>query len=409
MTKNIFVSQIGARMHYAVPLALHNKGMLAGFNTDFVIKHNSTKSLIKLFINSKQTIAKKFLGRQLPVPAKLISTHFSFFFRYNLSLKRSKNLANLAHIFYSYGLEFSKKAISSCNSFSNSTVIYSYCRESFFLFKKFKNIKRLILEQYILPRQLMDNLLQEEQKIWPSFELQIDENYIEQSKNLYEIEMNEWNLSDLILCPSEYVKNGLITINPNLKNKIVVLPYSYDKKSCELTTFSKKKRVLFVGEVGIRKGAHYLILASKCFDDNVEFIFAGRITLPRSFLETEAGHNCKFLGVIQRNSVENLYKSASVFVLPSLCEGSATVLYEAMSFGIPIICSENSGAPFTMQDHGIITKIRDVEAIVNSLNTLLFDENKWNEFSQGALNCVKNLSFAHYSEKLTHIINSKLE
>ena len=65
--------------------------------------------------------------------------------------------------------------------------------------------------------------------------------------------------------------------------------------------------------------------------------------------------------------MSNLYKWADVFVLPSICEGSAMVTYEALIHGLPIITTYNSGSIVRDGVDGFITSIRDVEAIAECL------------------------------------------
>ncbi|MGY8954541.1 MAG: glycosyltransferase, partial [Flavobacteriales bacterium] len=59
-------------------------------------------------------------------------------------------------------------------------------------------------------------------------------------------------------------------------------------------------------------------------------------------------------GPLSRSHVQEYYMNADVFVLPSLCEGSATVIYEAMSFGLPIITTNNSGSIIENGNEGFI-------------------------------------------------------
>jgi glycosyltransferase involved in cell wall biosynthesis len=61
--------------------------------------------------------------------------------------------------------------------------------------------------------------------------------------------------------------------------------------------------------------------------------------------------------------VDQLYLSADVFALPSLSEGSALVVYEAMAAGLPVVVTPNCGAVARDGLDGYVVPIRDPEAI----------------------------------------------
>lgn len=63
------------------------------------------------------------------------------------------------------------------------------------------------------------------------------------------------------------------------------------------------------------------------------------------------------------------YREADVFCLPSLHEGFPNVICEAMSCGLPILCSKVSDNPFIVQDgiNGYIFDPSSIEEIANSI------------------------------------------
>ena len=67
------------------------------------------------------------------------------------------------------------------------------------------------------------------------------------------------------------------------------------------------------------------------------------------------------------------FYEADVFVLPSIAEGFAQVLLEAMSCGLPIITTENTAGPdiITNGKEGFIIPIRDVAALVQKLSLFI--------------------------------------
>jgi glycosyltransferase involved in cell wall biosynthesis len=60
-----------------------------------------------------------------------------------------------------------------------------------------------------------------------------------------------------------------------------------------------------------------------------------------------------------------------VFVFPSICEGSATVTYEALASGIPVIATPNTGSVVRDGIDGHIVPMRNPEAIAQSIESYL--------------------------------------
>lgn len=96
---------------------------------------------------------------------------------------------------------------------------------------------------------------------------------------------------------------------------------------------------LFVGSVGVRKGAHILLEAWKTAPANARLRLVGPVEQPIRKL---------FGDVLNRDSVTCTgflsdvgpeYRAADVFVLPSLEEGDPIVTYEAAAHRLPIIAS----------------------------------------------------------------------
>ncbi|TFH47206.1 MAG: glycosyltransferase, partial [Lysobacterales bacterium] len=133
---------------------------------------------------------------------------------------------------------------------------------------------------------------------------------------------------------------------------------------------NNKLRVLFAGEVGLRKGVPYLLDALHILGpDRVEARFAGTVAIAASKLEPYRDV-ATFLGPVPYSMMAALYRWADVFVLPSICEGSAVVTYEALAAGIPVICTPNTGSIVRHGVDGFIVPIRDAEAVANRLDHL---------------------------------------
>src|SRR4029077_18852254 len=72
-------------------------------------------------------------------------------------------------------------------------------------------------------------------------------------------------------------------------------------------------------------------------------------------------------GPVPRSDMGVHFAWADVFLLPSLCEGSATVVYEALSASLPVICTQNTGSIVRDGVEGRIIPIRDSRVIAEAV------------------------------------------
>ena len=93
----------------------------------------------------------------------------------------------------------------------------------------------------------------------------------------------------------------------------------------------------------MRKGSPYVLEAARRLAGSATFRMVGPCSLPAQIIDG-APSNLEILGPVPRGDIMRHYAWADVFLLPSVCEGSATVVYEALTAGLPVICTPNTGS-----------------------------------------------------------------
>ena len=161
-------------------------------------------------------------------------------------------------------------------------------------------------------------------------------------------------------------------------------------------------RVLTVGQVGIRKGSPIVWEVAKMFPD-LTFEMVGPIDLPDNVLKNKPT-NVVLHGVVPRDQIADFYDTCDVFLLPSLCEGSATVIYEALSYGLPILCSYNSGSVVQNGLEGFVLDTFDPKDYAVHLRKLITDPKLICTLSQNSLATSKRFTEELYSEKLIEFL-----
>jgi glycosyltransferase involved in cell wall biosynthesis len=113
-----------------------------------------------------------------------------------------------------------------------------------------------------------------------------------------------------------------------------------------------------------------------------------------------------FLGHISRQDVLEQYAWADVLVMPSVSEGSATVTYEALASGLPLIATWNSGAWVKDGYNGFVIPVRDSHALAERLQQLCRNPNLVHEMSRAAAASATHFSWAAYERRLLKVVNA---
>jgi glycosyltransferase involved in cell wall biosynthesis len=151
--------------------------------------------------------------------------------------------------------------------------------------------------------------------------------------------------------------------------------------------------------VCLRKGAPYMLEAARALKGLAEFRWCGALQLlPEA--ARRLGEYVDLRGPVPRPQMAEHYAWADVFLLPSICEGSATVCYEALAAGLPVITTPNAGSVVRDGLEGFIVPIRDVGAIADRLERLAGDRELLEEMSRRAAERAKEFTLEKYGARL---------
>lgn len=186
----------------------------------------------------------------------------------------------------------------------------------------------------------------------------------------------------------------------------------------------KGLRVLWSGEFTHRKALQLLLRALAMLPSSCEFTLRilGQGPLNKKWhrLAQNLGieDNCQWMGWLPHQEALRQYEWADVFVHSSLRDTSGTVILEALSHGVPVICLDHQGAKdIVTQDCGVkipVTTPKDVIGrLRDAISFIAQDRTKLKVLSDGAIQrAMKYLWSAKGEEiaKLYHkvILSSRL-
>jgi len=158
--------------------------------------------------------------------------------------------------------------------------------------------------------------------------------------------------------------------------------------------YTKEKNEIVLGHAGRfveQKGHKYLIELAKCLKSqhiNFKILLAGTGPLENDIrqLITSEKLNDSFVFLGHLNDMHNFFNSIDFFVFPSLWEGAANTLIEAMAYRKLCFVFNISSMPEMVKDQetGIVTEVGDVENMAKEIIHLTKNPDKLNKLVDNA-------------------------
>lgn len=248
-----------------------------------------------------------------------------------------------------------------------------------------------------------EQLLAEEAELQPEFAETLQfHRFSRETASRLDDEIRE---TDRVLVPSAFARDTFTEFGiPS--GKVLPVPLGVDtdlfhpsEKPPKRSTF----RVLFVGQITQRKGISYLLEAfRRAAIPRSELMLVGRIC--RSDRAWRHLPGVRHEGPLPRRELPAIYRSADVFVMPSLIEGFCLTALEAMACGLPTILSKNTlGGEITDGPSAFLVPIRDADAIAKRLVQLYENGDARDAMGHAAHERAQLFSWEHYGERIATV------
>jgi glycosyltransferase involved in cell wall biosynthesis len=181
----------------------------------------------------------------------------------------------------------------------------------------------------------------------------------------------EMELAEAVMCPSQFVADSLPDY-ARANKKVIVVSFGSPPASPAKAFASangRKLRVLFAGSMSQRKGLGDLLAAMRRLNRiDVELVIMGSLQAPMEFYRNEFNGFTYEPGRPHAQVLE-LMQNCDLFCLPSIVEGRALVMQEAMSQGLPLIITPNTGGEDLIDDGvtGFLVPIRCPDEIADRI------------------------------------------
>jgi glycosyltransferase involved in cell wall biosynthesis len=222
----------------------------------------------------------------------------------------------------------------------------------------------------------------------------------------------ELALADWVHCNSTFTKKTLIDGGVS-EEKIIVTPYGFPPVAAGEQR--ERERVVFLnaGTQNLRKGIHLLYQAWRELrfnEEEAELWLIGSMNLPEA-LRRDLPGRVQIQDSIPRSELMDLYRQASVFVLPSLADGFGMVISESMSRGLPVITTQHTGGPDIIdhEEDGFIIPPDDKEALKAQMQWCVDHRHRLPEIGAQAVETAKQWQWSDYRRALAEKAEQKVE
>lgn len=396
-TTNWLCCQLGAREHYAMPRALHRAKLLDRFLTD---------AWIPPWFLLRKLSGLKFADRfHHELSSARVSAFNSSLMLFEL-LARARRLGEWQTILARN--RWFQRNVSSVLRLQVTTpdsqqilLSYSYTAVEPFRYAKSHGWKTVLVQ--IDPGPEEEKIVAEEVIRVPS----LSGDWRRAPAEYWAAWRDECDLADHIVINSEWSREALVRSGiPG--EKLSVIPLAYEESTAcsgEPTaghirnetsdtgrtrmyparfTNERPMRVLFLGQVNLRKGIARLLDAAWILrTEPAEFWIVGPVQLAAA--KTFApGARVKWFGPATRRQAAEKYQAADIFILPTLSDGFAITQLEAQAYGLPVIASRFCGSVVDSGRNGMVLQEPSAACIAAAIRDCIADPGKLQNFAAGS-------------------------
>jgi len=203
----------------------------------------------------------------------------------------------------------------------------------------------------------------------------------------------ECRLADRILVNSSWSRRALLEEGvPEQDIRVVPLAYeapveaaSFRRNYPDTFTFERPLRVLFLGQINLRKGMSAILEAMLLLQNEpVEFWFVGQrhMKVPVECLNNK---QARWVGGVPRGDAARYYQEADVFLFPTFSDGFGLTQLEAQAWKLPIIASRFCGDVVRDGINGALLQEVSGKAIAEVIRSFMTDPARLGSMSHNAV------------------------
>jgi len=395
----VAVAQLGARRHYAVPLAFWREGLLEQFFTDVYLKGIWPPVISCAGRFLPVSGIRRLSGRrheQLP-PEKVTAVWTTRM----IGKLRGPATARMDE-WMATGEYFCRRILAKGLGRADAVYAFSSAARELLLYCREHGLTG-VLDHATAPQGSEMKLVREEQERFPGWVCAETKSSVLEAYSRRQHE--EERLASIIICGCSFVK-GMLADTGVDRDRIKVVPLGISMPPEMPVVSHGGLNVLFVGSDGLRKGIGYLARAAKLLrSSNIHFRAVGDLGLTSQGMN-EIREDIKVLGSVPRSAMREHWAWADVLVLPSVSETFGLVVLEAMASGLAVITTTSTCGPDVVRSgvDGFVVPPRNAEALAEKLDWMASNPALLSDMKRSARSHAGDFTLEKYGRRLAEAV-----
>lgn len=235
--------------------------------------------------------------------------------------------------------------------------------------------------------------------------------------SVFEMAKKVLNSANVVMPVSHHLKTEMLHSGVEMKRvEVLGNPIDDDQYSLRQKKLDASKQILFVGRLDEFKGGLRTLKAFHSIVDNYPqwtLTIAGKgeesDVVKEYIAQNNLNERLSFMNnVFTRNELKDLYHSSSFLVFPSRFESFGLVAAEAMSTGLPVVCTNQTGPlDYALPENALQVNPDSIDDIAIGMKTMIekLDQMQPEKIRNSIL---KKYGIHSYSEKLNAVYQSLL-
>ena len=256
--------------------------------------------------------------------------------------------------------------------------------------------------------------------------------------------MRDCSEADILMVNANHIRDSFIERGyDSAKIRVVYLGVRDDFRDVTIRRLESGKknevlRVLFTGNFSILKGAEYLLESLKILNGRhvkVHYDVVGLDSAPKALLRKYSDFifdraesidhvgdseqstcsprlqsSVTFHGPVPQDDLKEFLAKSDIYLFPSLADGCAQSGMEALTAGMPVVTTYQSGLPVTDGETGCVVPMKDAEAIADKIEWLIVHPEERERLGRNAAKMMReNYTWEKYAENVEKIYEELLE
>ena len=141
----------------------------------------------------------------------------------------------------------------------------------------------------------------------------------------------------------------------------------------------------------------------------VRYDIVGAVGAPRKLIRKYEGLPIVYHGQVPQENLKSFLARADCYLFPSLADGCAQSGMEALSAGLPVVATQQSGLPITDGETGCVVAMKDAVAIADKIEWLVAHYEERERIGRNAARMMReSYSWEKYAENMERVYKELL-